>query len=41
MRLTNILFDGAPEPIRTVDLPLRRGLLYPAELREQKKRLKI
>jgi hypothetical protein len=24
---------GAPEPIRTVDLPLRRGTLYPAELR--------
>ncbi len=26
---------GAPEPIRTADLFLRRELLYPAELREQ------
>ncbi len=27
------LFNGAPEPTRTVDLLLRRQLLYPAELR--------
>lgn len=25
--------DGDPGPIRTGDLPLRRGTLYPAELR--------
>ena len=27
--------DGDPGPIRTGDLPLRRGTLYPAELRGQ------
>ncbi len=25
--------NGAPDTIRTCDLPLRRGTLYPAELR--------
>ena len=28
---------GTPERIRTSDLSLRKALLYPAELREQKK----
>src|SRR5690606_29378533 len=28
--------DGAPGAIRTHDLPLRRGTLYPAELRGQR-----
>ena len=27
-----LTFSGAPETIRTSDLPLRRRLLYPAEL---------
>ena len=27
-------YDGVPGGIRTPDLPLRRGLLYPAELPE-------
>ena len=28
---------GVPEAIRTPDLPLRRRLLYPAELRKQER----
>ena len=30
-----LLFVGVPERIRTADLPLRRRMLYPAELRRQ------
>ena len=30
--IVNAFENGAPETIRTSDLPLRRGLLYPAEL---------
>ena len=32
--LTDFYSFGVPEVIRTPDLPLRRRLLYPAELRE-------
>lgn len=32
---SNLLIPGDPGPIRTGDLPLRRGTLYPAELRGQ------
>src|SRR5512146_254051 len=30
---TQVPFIGGPDTIRTCDLPLRRGTLYPAELR--------
>ena len=33
--------NSVPEAIRTPDLPLRRRLLYPAELRKQNKYLHI
>ena len=32
LSMGNLDDDGAPSAIRTHDLPLRRGTLYPAEL---------
>ena len=41
IKLIKTIIYGPPSPIRTGDLPLRRGTLYPAELRAVIGKLRI